>query len=400
MTDADPQRFGLLLGADSLLRPISGIGRLTCEIARQLELRPEIADYALVIGGRVRAKEWLRDTQPTAAHRKPRFITLASARELAARVPTLHRLSATRRRWRMGRQVAMGIGQGGAPVVYHEPNLIPQPYAGVTVTTINDLSFRFDPLLHPADRLRWVERNLPRMLRQTTRFVAVSAFTAQEAARSFGIPRERLDVVYEAAAAQFAPMTAGMAAPVLRRYGVADQEYVLTVATLEPRKNLDRLVAAHQALPVGLRRRYPLLIAGGLGWNRVLAKADAAIAAGEVRLLGYVPDADLPALTARCRAYAFVSIYEGFGLPVVEAMASGAAVLASDNTATGEIAGDGALLVNPLDEGAITTGLRQLLEDDAARAAWAAAGLRRAVAFAWSSTVDQLVASWQQALRA
>jgi len=292
------------------------------------------------------------------------------------------------------------FGNGDQPVLYHEPNLIPIPFDGVTVTTINDLSFRFEPGLHPANRLRWIERNLPRLQRQTTRFVAASEFTAQEAVRYLGLPRARMDVVYAAAAGHFVPISEEAAAAVLQRYDITDQSYILTVATLEPRKNLDRLVAAHQTLPVALRSRFPLLIAGGKGWDQVLSQTGAAIAAGEVRLLGHVPDADLPALTARCRAYAYVSLYEGFGLPVVEAMAAGVPVLASNNTATSEVAGDGALLVNPLDVDAISAGLRLLLEDDLARAAWMTAGRRRAATFSWQLTVDRLVATWRAALRA
>ncbi len=395
----DAREFNLLLGADSLLLPVSGIGRLTREIARQLAARQDVVDFALLLSGQVQDKALLETASSSSAGAMRRFPALATARELAARVPALHRLNNARRRRLTGRQVTAQFGRGGNPVLYHEPNLIPAPFDGVTVTTINDLSFRFDATLHPANRLRWIERNLPRLQRQTTRFVAVSEFTAQEAMRYLGISRARLDVVHEAAAAQFVPMNAEAAAPVLQRYGVADQEYILTVATLEPRKNLDRLVAAHQVLPAPLRRRYPLLIAGGKGWDRVLSQAGAAIAAGEVRRLGHVPEADLPALTARCRVYAYVSLYEGFGLPVVEAMAAGVAVLASNNTATGEVAGDGALQVDPQDVEAICDRLRLLLEDDAARAAWAAAGQRRAAAFSWRQTVDGLMTVWRQALR-
>lgn len=396
---SDARKLNLLLGADSLLLPVSGIGRLTREIARQLLAHQEMVDFALLLSGQVQDKAWLETACSLGNRRSRRFPALVAARELAARVPALHRLNNARRRRLTERQAAAQFGSGGQPILYHEPNLIPAPFDGVTVTTINDLSFRFDPGLHPANRLRWIERNLPRLQRQTTRFVAASEFTAREAVRHLGIPRARLDVVYAAAAAHFVPIGAEAAAPVLRRYDIADQAYVLTVATLEPRKNLDRLLAAHQALPFALRSRYPLLIAGGKGWDRVLGQAGAAVAAGEVRLLGHVPDADLPALTARCRVYAYVSLYEGFGLPIVEAMAAGVAVLASNNTATGEVAGDGALLVDPLDVDAISAELRLLLEDDAACARWAVTGRRRAAAFSWQQTVVRLMAVWRQALR-
>jgi alpha-1,3-rhamnosyl/mannosyltransferase len=129
----------------------------------------------------------------------------------------------------------------------------------------------------------------------------------------------------------------------------------------------------------------------------VLGDAHSSIASGELRLLGYVPDEQLVALMARSAAFAFVSFYEGFGLPVVEAMASGTAVLASDTTATGETAGSGALRVDPRDHDAILNGLRRLIEDPIACYRWQRAGLARAAEFSWESSFTDLVRVWREA---
>jgi alpha-1,3-rhamnosyl/mannosyltransferase len=127
-------------------------------------------------------------------------------------------------------------------------------------------------------------------------------------------------------------------------------------------------------------------------------EADAAIQDGTVRLLGHVSDADLVALSSRAAVFAYVSLYEGFGLPVVEAMATAAPVLASSTTAVGEVAGDAALLVDPMDTDSITDGMRRLIEDPALADRLRMAGVARAAEYSWDRTIGHLVQSWTLAL--
>lgn len=295
------------------------------------------------------------------------------------------------------RQVA--AAQGGR-LVYHEPNMIVRPVALPTVSTINDLSWHHEPSWHPTERLQWIDRNLPTTLRRARRFVAISQFTKDAVVRELGVRADRIDVVPLAPAEEFQPMSAAAAAPTLARLNLADHGYVFSISTIEPRKNFDRLLNAHLHLPAALRRKAPLVIAGGKGWGDVLARpeADAAIRDGTVRLLGHVADADLVALCSRAAVFAYVSLYEGFGLPVVEAMATRSPVLASSTTAVGELAAGAALLVDPFDEAAISQGLRQLIEDRAYAESLREAGQARAAEYSWQRTIDTLVVSWRRAL--
>jgi alpha-1,3-rhamnosyl/mannosyltransferase len=172
---------------------------------------------------------------------------------------------------------------------------------------------------------------------------------------------------------------------VVRRLGL-DQPFVLATGTLEPRKNLARLIEAFEALPEELRRAHLLALAGPRGWeeDEILAKAGAS--RENVRLLGHVTDAELVALYGSCMAFCYPSLYEGFGLPVLEAMRAGAPVITSNVSSLPEVAGDGAEYVDPRATADITSALVRLLTDSSRRDELARRARRRAEAFSWSKT--------------
>ena len=392
-------RLNVLIGAESLALVRSGVGRMTLEITRAARLSPKIADLILLLPHtalRLDSVAALDDPAALMAGVNPIPIPWKVALGRLPGVQTLRRL----KHGGLNRRMRRLAQECGGRLVYHEPNMIARPVALPTVVTMNDLSWHHQPSWHPAERLRWIERNLPSTLRQASRFVAISQFTKDDVVRELGISADRVDVVPLAPAAEFVPIAAAAAAPVLQRFDLADRSYVFSISTLEPRKNFDRLLSAHLALPPKLRQRAPLVIAGGKGWGDVLVRpeANAAIQDGSVRLLGHVADADLVALTARAGVFAYVSLYEGFGLPVVEAMAAGAPVLASSTTAVGEVAADAALLVHPMDEAAISEGLHRILTDPALSDSLRQAGMVRAAQYSWQRTIECLLASWSSAL--
>ena len=387
----------MLIGGDSLALRRSGIGRMTLEIARAARLDPAIAHVTLLMADKMvdsALVDALSDDE--AGGGGP-----ASWKVMLWRVPgvpTLLRL----RHGRLSRRVRDLAAATPGPLVYHEPNMIARPVRLPTVVTMNDLSWHYEPSWHPAERIRWIHRNLSRTLRQASRFAAISQFTKDVVVRDLGVAADRIDVIPLAPAAGFRAMPFAEAQPVLARYGLDDRGYVFSTSTLEPRKNFDRLLAAHLQLPPPLRVRAPLVIAGGKGWGDVLARADArsAVADGSVRLLGHVPDTDLAALCARAGVFAYPSLYEGFGLPVIEAMAAGCPVVASSTTAVGEIAAGAAVLVDPLDVPSIAEGLRQVLEDPALATQLIAQGQARAAEYTWQRTVAVLTGCWRRALAA
>jgi len=388
--------LSLLLGAESLAGRRSGIGRMTMQIAQTVLSDPRLIDLHLLFGTSI-LPAGLIDRVEEAAAELPPVGRLA----LALRgVPGMTLLRRAGLRARLSHQLAALTKRAGGRVLYHEPNMIARPFRGTTVTTINDLSWHIDRHLHPAERIRWIERGLPATLRQATRIVAISHFTKAEAQARLGIDPARIDVVPLAPSSLFMPMEQAPAAVALAAYDLADRGYLLSVSTLEPRKNFDGLLAAYLRLPAALRARVPLAIAGGRGWGSSLAGSDAtdALARGELRPLGHVPDEDLRALYARSAGFAFVSHYEGFGLPVIEAMACGAPVVASSTSAVAEVAGDAAIQVDPADTMAITEALRSVLEDKAEADRLRKAGQARAAGYTWEATADHLFKTWQKAL--
>ena len=387
----------VLIGADSLAMRRSGVGRMTLEIARAARQSAEIGWTGLLLPDGIDsadAIDTIDDPASRIAERKPIAWKVA-----IGRVPGVQYLRQIKHGGLNRRIRAASIACKGR-LVYHEPNMIARPISLPTVVTINDLSWHHQPSWHPAERLRWIDANLNATLRRARRFVAISQFTKDAAVRDLGVAAERIDVVPLAPAAEFQPVRKEDAAGTLARFDLQDRSFVFSISTIEPRKNFDRLLAAHLRLPASMRSRAPLVIAGGKGWGDVLARpqAQAAIRDGTVRLLGHVSDQDLAVLCARAGLFAYVSLYEGFGLPVVEAMAAGVPVLASSTTAVGELAEGAAMLVDPEDSGAITEGLRRMLEDAPYCEALRQAGLQRAAEYSWQRTISSLLVTWRLAL--
>ncbi len=239
--------------------------------------------------------------------------------------------------------------------VYHEPNHVLQPVRAPAVLTVHDLSVLRFPHWHPRDRAAYFRRRFVPSVGRAAIILAVSEFTRRELIALLRVPEERVRVTPLAAGPQFRPHTPEEIRPVLARLGL-QPGYVLSLGTQEPRKNLPRLLDAWD----GLRDRPPLVLAGPPGWR---AEAlDARLhGAKNVHRLGYVADADRPALYAGAAAFAYPSLYEGFGLPPLEAAACGTPVLTSLGTPMAETFAGAAVLVDPADVGAIRDGLAQLL---------------------------------------
>jgi alpha-1,3-rhamnosyl/mannosyltransferase len=286
--------------------------------------------------------------------------------------------------------------------LYHEPSYTALPFDGPLVLTVCDMSCFDHPETHPAERVRLLQTEMPKSLARADHVVVISESSGQALRRWFDVPLEKITTTYLAADPKFRPHSAAALVGPLGQLGLSAGAYVLCVGTLEPRKNLSTLFEAYAALPQALRHSFPLVVAGMSGWHTdgLMAAAKRLIDSGELRLLGYVADALIPALYAGAAAFCYPSRYEGFGLPVLEAMASGVPVLTSNQTSLPEVVGQAGLMVDPDDVGQMSESLRQLLEDRVLAAQLGAAGLARAQTFSWNRCAQETLGVYQKVMTA
>lgn len=377
----------LILGADSISAPLTGIGRYTLELARGLPQHPELARIRYFALGRWLALPQLLTAETNAPATRPSLRSLLAGNRSAVR--TFRLLMPTLQRLRLR-------SQGEA--IYHSPNFFLPPFAGRTVTTVHDLSHHIYPEFHPPARIDYMRRMLPSSLERASHVITVSESARQDLITYFGHSPERITAIPLGANPAFRPHSAAELAPVLARLGLQAQGYSLYVGTIEPRKNLDRLLDAYENLPASLRARYPLVMAGSPGWRseHTHERMARAASAGWLHYLRYVSQADLPALYAGARLFAYPSLYEGFGLPVLEAMACGIPVITSCVSSLPEVVGNAALQIDPHDVPALSAALVQGLQDDPWRSQAVTAGLQRAACFSWERCVEQTVGVYAQ----
>ena len=178
-------------------------------------------------------------------------------------------------------------------------------------------------------------------------------------------------------------------------------QYLLTVGTLEPRKNLQTVLHAYMLLPQQIRKRFPLVLAGIKGWHMSALEQQIAplVAAGEIRQLGYLPREELATVVAGALALIYPSIYEGFGLPPLEAMACGVPVIASGVSSLPEVVGDAGLLIDPHDTEAVAQAMQRLITDPGSRLHLSQKALARSARFSWGKCVEQTIDAYRQVLK-
>lgn len=268
--------------------------------------------------------------------------------------------------------------------IFHASNLTGNtPRRARLTITIHDLTSWLMPELHPAGNRR-ADHNLAALARRADRVIAVSECTRQDAIQVLGIAPEKIDVIHSGVAESFFQVEQAAVAAVRARYSLV-KPFILSVGTIEPRKNTDALLSAYQALPASLREEFDLVLAGPMGW----AAASTVERVRRARYLGYVPESDIAPLTAGAAVFAYPSLYEGFGFPVAQAMAAGVPVITSNVSSLPEIAGDAAVLIDPRSLAELRDGLSRLLSSPDLRARLAVRGRQRAALFHWQTCADR-----------
>ena len=284
-------------------------------------------------------------------------------------------------------------------VLFVPAHVLPIRHPPRSVVTVHDLGFHFYPEAHPVTSRLYLELSTRWAARQATRLIAVSEHTARDLERVYAVPRERIRVVYEGVDLTFRPVREGAAVEQVRqRYEIDSRPYLLAVGTLQPRKNLSGLLRALRILLDG-GAVLQLVLVGQAGWGTTALETelDRLALRPHVRLTGYVPDEDLPALYSGALAYVQPSFYEGFGLTVLEAMACGAPVIAANSSSLPEVVGGAGLLVDPLRPAEIAAAIQRLVESSYLRSQLAAAGPRRAAEFTWERCARETLSALEEA---
>src|SRR5689334_10383073 len=279
------------------------------------------------------------------------------------------------------------------PDVAHFTNgMIPIGSPVATVVTVHDMSLRLYPQCHPIRRLLLNRPLMHVAIKNASAIVTVSHSARRDLLRFHRVPPDRVSVVHEAASPVFRPITDRARLDAIKaRYGLPDR-FILYVGTIEPRKNLARLMTAFAAArKAGIPHR--LVCVGPYGWSSrdLSGHIDALDIRDAVHFTGYVPFEDLPAIYNLGDFFVFPSLYEGFGLPVVEAMASGLPVLTSNSSSLGEIAGDAAETIDPTDIDGLIDAMRRLATDADLRRDLSARGLERARSFSWTQSAREML---------
>lgn len=293
------------------------------------------------------------------------------------------------------------LGRIEADVAHFTNSVAPLLKRVPTVVTIHDMSLDLFPDFHP--RRRMITRPLVHLsARRADAVITVSQSAKRDILRLTGLSGDKVHVVPEAAAPIFRRIEdASRLQSVRKRYGLADK-LILFVGTLEPRKNLPRLLRAYAQLLHAGDDSHQLVCVGGFGWgyDQVRAEIERLNLEGRVILTGYVPYQDLPVLYSLSRVFVFPSLHEGFGLPVMEAMACGVPVITAAGSSLSEIAGACAELVDPRSEESITEALRRVLSDESLRDSLSRRGLENSRRFSWKHAARRTLEIYRRTAQA
>lgn len=358
-----------------------GIGRYVRELIAALALQDASQPYRLFVAGARRA------ALPPAPSANFRY------------APTRLSPLSLARLWQRARLPLPVEFFTGKLRLFHATDFVLPPTLPRTPTllTVHDLSFARLPQA-AAPRLKaYLEAVVPRSARRADHILADSAATKADLMDLYGIPESKISVLYSGVSAAFTPVRAADAQAAVRaKYGIGRAPYVLAVGTVQPRKNYERLMQAMAALPARFAD-LKLVIVGGRGWLDAPIHAQARVLGERVQFVGFADEEDLPTLYSAAACLAFPSLYEGFGLPVLEGMACGVPVLTSNVSSLPEVAGDAALMIDPHSVEAIRVGLIALLEEDStARAARLERGFAQVARFTWQAAAAQLKGIYEQ----
>jgi len=379
----------IVLATDPIFWPLTGIGKYTFELAKRLSTESRISDIRFFNMGR-----WQDATEVS------KFAN-AKGGESADR-GFMKKSFGFVRKSLSDNKLAVGVYSRITPhvyrqrlkpystdYIYHSPNFMLPPFDGKKVATFHDLSVLKYPEFHPESRVSFLTPEIIKAARNADHIITDSEAVRREVIDYFAMPEANVTAVPLASSLDERPPDPLMLNNFLAKHRLINRQYLLFVSSIEPRKNITRILDAYESLSPAFKSQYPLVLAGSSGWKsgELLKRIDLLGERGSVRYLGYTSDAELHYLYSSAGALVFPSIYEGFGLPIIEAQKMGLPVITSKISCMPEVAGNAALLVDPHDVEALGAAIEQIILDDTLRDRLKVQGLENSARFSWAATV-------------
>ena len=386
--------LNIILSTDCVKFPVTGIGRYTLELSKALvELLP--SDRLLCYDGTgVRSiQQWMASSKENPLNERVMVRSLKSAAKKSLLINQLYF-------WLKGRKLHNALLEY-KDCIFHSTNFICPSFVGPKVVTIHDMSAFLCSESQEKQRGKLLRKQCEDSIHRADAIITDSYSAQHEIASYFSLPLAKIFVTYMACDKGFQPRREQEVASVLHKYGLKYKRFSLFVGTIEPRKNLGTLIEAYGNLPEKIRTLYPLVVVGSYGWkNRhIIEKLSQARRDGWLIYLNYVSDIDLKFLYSSARLFCFPTLYEGFGIPILEAMASGVPIIASNNSSIPEVAGKAGRLINAEDVTLWTSNIRELLDDAKLTEEMVNAGLNQASKFTWEKCAIETIKVYQSVSR-
>jgi len=362
-----------------LLTPKTGVGRYTYELASALTQLSQPVELVFFYG-----THWSNRLKATT-------VTNTDGRRRSSLRSAVSKLvPVASKRWVRQKVSKLGF-MWYRPDLFHATNYVASSFDGPLVVTVHDLSFLRYPETHPPERLAWLSEGLPDTLHRAGRIIVDSRFIKNELISLLDVQEESITVVSLGVSHDYRPRDNEALALELKEFNLESKGYILSVGTLEPRKNILSLLQAYELLSDSLKVRWPLVVVGIRGWKdqAISTRLEALANKGRIRALGYVSSDKLPVVYAGAALFVYPSIYEGFGLPPLEAMASGVPVIVSNRASLPEIVGNAGVLIDPEDIESLAETMESLLGDNGKREKMIKMGLQRAKNFTWKACADK-----------
>lgn len=276
----------------------------------------------------------------------------------------------------------------------------PDDFSGKIISTIYDVSFKTHPQFHEQANIEHCERGVKQAIEKADKIIVISGHTKKDLIKYYNCPEEKIVITYLGCDERFRVLDGSEKISAIKKKYKIDKPFIFNVGSIEPRKNISGLMEAYSILENKYKKSFDLVIAGGKGWlnSGIYKKKEELNLAGNVKFIGYVDDDDLPYLYNSAELFVYPSFYEGFGLPILEAMACGCPVITSNSASMPEVSGDAAILIDPEKTDMLETAIESVLKNRGKHKSMKEKGLKQAEKFSWTKCAQETLRVYKDCL--